>query len=236
MLGLERKASADQIQAAYFQLAKTWHPDRLPPHLHECKASVASVFAKLNEAHRTLADPKKRDSYLQQLGTGGATGEQKVVARFVDAARAYQRAEAAIKRGSLAEAAQILKECVDADSEPPEYPTMLAWVESQLLNPGSGGDGQVDARLYGKQIEALNAVLSDHPDFERAIFFRAELLSKSGQPDRALRDYRRAVKLNPRNIDAKRAVRLHEMRARSGQGEAADPGLLGRFFRRGKGS
>jgi tetratricopeptide (TPR) repeat protein len=239
MLGIDQKASAAQIQAAYFQLAKTWHPDRLPPQLRDQKDLVAKIFAKLNEAHRTLTDPAKRDHYLEQLVTGGSAANRGEVQRFVDAAKSFQLADALCKQGSYAKAAELLKQCVDADSEPPEYPTLLAWVEAQLLDtasPPHTAGGSAEAGPYAEQIAVLTRIIDEHESFERAVFYRAELFKRSGDHDRALRDYRRAAKLNPRNIDAKRELRLHEMRGRTADKPAEDAGLLGRFFGRGKGS
>jgi len=236
MLGVDQKAAAAQIQAAYFQLAKTWHPDRLAPQLQDQKDSVAKIFAKLNEAHRTLTDPAKRDHYLEQLAAGGGNTERAVVERFVGAANSFRRAEVLCKQGSLSEAAELLRKCVDADSEPPEYPALLAWVEAELLGTPSIQQGGAETGPYAEHIATLTRIADKHPSFERAVFYRAELLKRSGDHDRALRDYRRAAQLNPRNVDARRELRLHEMRARKADKPVGDGGLLGRFFGRGKGS
>jgi tetratricopeptide (TPR) repeat protein len=82
-------------------------------------------------------------------------------------------------------------------------------------------------------------VLAKEPEYERALFYRGVLLKRSGLADKALRDFRLAATLNPKNLDAVREVRLHEMRKRSG-GDEPPPGggggigggLLGKLFKR----
>jgi hypothetical protein len=80
---------------------------------------------------------------------------------------------------------------------------------------------------------------------ERAFFWRGMLKKRLGKAESAYNDFRRAVDLNPRNIDAAREVRLHQMRRGQGGSVAPPapmrpspkpapperPSLLGRFFK-----
>src|SRR5262249_2715951 len=59
MLGLESGAAPEEVQKAFFGLAKVWHPDRLPRALAEVKDACSKVFTHLTEAHTTLSDPEK---------------------------------------------------------------------------------------------------------------------------------------------------------------------------------
>jgi len=85
---------------------------------------------------------------------------------------------------------------------------------------------------------SLDAVLLKEPRFERALFYRGSLLKRCGRYDRAIRDFRLAAEINPKNIDAVREVRLYDMRKR-GPGAAptgtqpSEPGgILGKFWKR----
>ena len=84
----------------------------------------------------------------------------------------------------------------------------------------------------------LDGVLTKEPRYERALFYRGMLLKRAGRGDKAIRDFRLAAEINPRNLDAVREVRLHEMRKRSGGGPSEHPrsgpqgGLFGKLFKK----
>lgn len=70
VLGVERKASEDQIKRAYRELAKKYHPDRNPG-----DKSAEEKFKSINEAYEVLKDPQKRKRY-DQLGDSYSTWQQ----------------------------------------------------------------------------------------------------------------------------------------------------------------
>lgn len=57
-LGVERKASADEIKKAFRKLALQFHPDRNPD-----DKSAEERFKEVNEAYAVLSDPEKRKQY-----------------------------------------------------------------------------------------------------------------------------------------------------------------------------
>ena len=63
ILGVERKASQDEIKKTYRKLAMKYHPDKNP---NDTKAE--EKFKEINEAHQVLSDPEKRARY-DQLGS-----------------------------------------------------------------------------------------------------------------------------------------------------------------------
>src|SRR5688572_28034093 len=58
ILGVERKASEDDIRKAYRKLAMQYHPDRNPNN-----KQAEDQFKEINEAYQVLSDPKKRSHY-----------------------------------------------------------------------------------------------------------------------------------------------------------------------------
>jgi curved DNA-binding protein len=69
ILGVDRKASTDEIKKAYRRLAKKYHPD-------VSKEADAEVrFKEVGEAYEVLKDSEKRSSY-DQLGSNWKQGEQ----------------------------------------------------------------------------------------------------------------------------------------------------------------
>src|SRR5579859_7621694 len=67
-LGVDKKASADDIKKAYRKLARKYHPDR-----NDGDKDAEARFKEVSQAHDVLGDPEKRKQYDQ--GTGAfATG------------------------------------------------------------------------------------------------------------------------------------------------------------------
>lgn len=63
ILGVERKATEDDIRKAYRKLAMQYHPDRNPG-----DKQSEERFKEINEAYQVLSDPKKR-AYYDRLGS-----------------------------------------------------------------------------------------------------------------------------------------------------------------------
>jgi len=63
ILGVERKASADDIRTAYRKLAMKYHPDKNPG-----DKKAEDRFKEINEAYQVLSDEQKRARY-DQLGS-----------------------------------------------------------------------------------------------------------------------------------------------------------------------
>lgn len=67
ILGVEKKASKDELKKAFHKLAHKHHPDK--------QGGDASKFKEINEAYQTLSDDKKRSQYDQYGQTfDGAQG------------------------------------------------------------------------------------------------------------------------------------------------------------------
>ncbi len=70
VLGVDRKASADEIAKAFKKLARKYHPDLNPDN-----AEAEDKFKEINEAYEVLKDADKRQRY-DQLGHNWQHGQQ----------------------------------------------------------------------------------------------------------------------------------------------------------------
>lgn len=72
ILGVDKKATPEQIKSAYRKLAMKYHPDR-----NQGDEAAAEKFKEINEANETLSDEQKRAAYdyeLEHPGMGGFGG------------------------------------------------------------------------------------------------------------------------------------------------------------------
>ncbi|MDX6689212.1 MAG: molecular chaperone DnaJ [Solirubrobacteraceae bacterium] len=74
VLGVDRKATADEIKKAYRKLARQYHPDKNPG-----DEKAEARFKQISQAHDVLGDPEKRKDYdralsnpFSQAGRGGS--------------------------------------------------------------------------------------------------------------------------------------------------------------------
>ena len=241
MLDVARDATREQVEASFFALAKAWHPDRVPAELAPVRDACSRVFARMSEAHATLTDDAKRKNYMTLLADGSGSPEmQESVAKVIEAATDFQKAEVCFKRNDLAQAELWCRKATEGDPTQPNYRALLAWLVS--LKPESQSP---ESTL--ESIKVLDAALAVNERAEAAHVWRGLLYKRVGKDDLAMRDFKRAVELNPRNIDAAREVRLFTMRSRSNM-QAVRPadagvsppkpddggksGLLGRLFKK----
>src|SRR4051812_20698955 len=70
ILGVDRKASEDEIRKAFRKLARQYHPD-----VAKDKKTAEEKFKEINEAYEVLSDPEKRKKY-DQLGANWKQGAE----------------------------------------------------------------------------------------------------------------------------------------------------------------
>ncbi len=216
MLAVARDATTEQVRAAFFVLAKIWHPDRLPPALGDSKVACAQVFARMSEAHQTLTDPERRTQYMRLIAEGGASpNEQDAIAQVLDAATNFQKAEVFLRRGDVAQATTHCETALKLDPLQADYLALSVWLEA--MKPANQAP---DATA--KQIATLTKAIALNEKCERAYFYRGMLLKRLEKNDAAISDFKTSSELNPRNVDSVREVRLHNMR--TGKAESPKPG------------
>lgn len=242
ILGIKENATVLEIRDAYFGMAKTFHPDRLAD-MPDLRSKAQAAFARINTAYNELSDDKRRATYVAKLKEAQAKGESKpetsgnqaTIGRAINAALEAQKAEALLKKNELATAENHAKMATLADPEQPTYAALLAWIQAQQRPVPTLEEGKTST-AYDDLIATFDQLLRKEPDFERAVFYRAMLLQRSGHAERAFKDFSRALELNPRNIDAAREVRLYQMRTKNKpeepQPKETGGGIFGKLFKR----
>ncbi len=211
VLGVPADAPVSAIAAAYFQLAKRWHPDRLDAQHADLRDTAMRIFARIGEAHQVLVDADQRKQYDALLANGeGAAEEQEQVHRLVRAATNFQKAQVLLKRNNLGGAEEAARLALADAPDEADHIALVAWLESMK----AGAD--LDALL-----RALNRAAKMEESNLRVRWYRGQVLKRLGRERQAIEDFRMIVERDPRHVDAQRELRLFDMQR--GKKSSSDP-------------
>jgi hypothetical protein len=233
MLGVKESAEGGDVRSKYMTLAKKWHPDRLPAELSELRPWVEEIFHLLTVASDTLRDPTKRMAYQKTVMQGGGTPEsERKLNVVVEAAINYQKVDVLVKRRRYDEAIAICDSAMAVVRKEADYPAMKAWI--LLLR-----DGIDDDEVADEIRSLLRTTFSLNPDHVHGHFTRAHFLKRLGDHDKAHKHFKKVVRLDPKNLEALREVRIGEMRKARGRssappprGDSKRPSIFGKFFKK----
>ena len=230
VLGVSRSATVDEVRAAFVAAARSWHPDKVPPGLEDLRGEFASVFARLEQARATLSDPSLRLRYAGDLAQGKAAPPpgapaDRAAATNAEAALELRKAEALLKKQDTAGAESHARRAVQLAPTVADHQAFL--IALQANKP------DCDLERARGFVAELDRLIARDERCERAFFVRGTLQKRLGRSAEAARDFARAAELNPRNLDAAREVRLHQMRREKESVAKAPPDEgVGGFFRK----
>jgi len=220
MFDLPVGASVEEVKATFPKVAAPWHPDRAPS--PDLIALYEQVFSFYNTAHATLTEKGARGAYEETLGGGGGTpAAQRKVAQVLDTVQDVHRAEIAMKRRDLAEAERLLRSVVATSAEDIGASLLLA----QCLL-------EIDPSRHSDEVIAMMAQLLPATDNQndRAFLYLGMAVKAKGDTRRAHASFKRAMELNPNNLEASRELRLIEMRVQQKRDEKAAEKSIGGMF------
>jgi hypothetical protein len=233
MLGVKESADGNQIRTKYMALAKKWHPDRLPSELSELRPWVDEIFHLFTVASDTLGDTKKRIDYQKTVMQGGGTPEsERKLHVMVEAAINFQKVDVLVKRRRYDEALELCDAAMAVVRKDADYPAMKAWI--LLLRDGVNGEEVAD------EIRSLlRKTFSINSDHVHGHFVRAHFLKRQGDHDKALKHFKKVARLDPKNLEAVREVRIGTMRQSRGRssgppprGNSKRPSIFSKFFKK----
>jgi tetratricopeptide (TPR) repeat protein len=155
---------------------------------------------------------------------GGTRASEQMMRDVLESAMEYQKAEVLIRRRDYSGAMNLLRSALNKNPDESDVNALYAWLV-HLMNPHDEG------APFDDMLRALDRALRNNPRNERAHFYRGTILKRMKRDNEALKHFRAAVDINPRNVDAAREVRIAGMRRDSkpppGSGGA---GILSRLF------
>jgi curved DNA-binding protein CbpA len=210
----------ESIRSSYLRLVKKFHPDVASSVEDEkLRESYLFISTKLRDAFDILTDPEKRTGHLRELGGGPSEEEeQAIVQQALSAELTFQKACILARKRKWEETASLMREVVGHSPDNGEYLALLAWSESNIKSTGAD---------LTEQEAKLRKAVGLAPRSERANYYLAQILKRSGK-DREARTYLESVVgLNPHNIDAKRELRILQMRQEQPSRASSGSGFLG---------
>jgi hypothetical protein len=218
VLGLGREATEAEVKAAYFRLAKLFHPDTLGE-LQDLREEMEAIFSRLGAAFSVLGQPKSRESYeaLLPKPPNFPTHTSRTWAGF-DPAMAPRRPPPSVSGAPL-------------PPVPERSPEDLAWIAEENLKRGEAllGEGKFwdviqvldphvgalvgRARHRGRLVlaqaylhnpkwlhrgeELLRGVVRDDPMNVEAYYLLGTIYKTGGLGTRAASMFRKVLELRP---------------------------------------
>ena len=221
VLGIDDKATAEQVREAYFKQAKRWHSDRFAGMKlgDEAMAMVEELFRRAGEAQKVLVDPEARKSYdfVRERKAKGLPTDVNVI---LEAEALFQKAQLLVRRGQAAGAEPLLRKAVELNKGEAEFWTYFGFA----VYAAKGKEGLAEAR------QALMRGLEMNPKLDVAHEFLGRIARIEGQLQDAQRELKLALEMNPKNRDVERELRFIHMRG--GKGKESDDdkkGISGLF-------
>lgn len=120
----------------------------------------------------------------------------------LDPYRLFKKAKLKLMTGKLDEAEDLVQQAVDSAPDEPEFRATLAWIQAEILGPPGDLAENETSDHYDAQIALLDEACAQDESYAKALFYRAELLRRSGHRERALADYTRVMELDPHSDEA----------------------------------
>lgn len=206
ILGVDSKASTNDIKKAYFRLAKLYHPDKFRGDEYKnLRKDIDEIFNKISQAHKVLTSVSKRTEYERSMTT--PKEDQETIQKFTRIRNAELRfieGKAAFQRGKFDEAMEALKWAIELNPEESEYHRLMGQVYMSKYLPSQPEFQKADEFLR-KSIQ----LRSNDPE---NYFHYGQYQKRIGDVNGAYGSFKKACEMRPNYHEAMREIRLFEMR------------------------
>jgi tetratricopeptide (TPR) repeat protein len=198
ILGVKRNADRETIKRAYFGLAKEFHPDR---HFGSASAEVRQlaqqIYDLVSTAHDTLTDPAERARYVKDLDAGLKKNMNEDVGKILAAEGKFQRGEEHMRQRQFGEAHRAFSEAIALYADEGEFHAWLGWSHFQLHPEDTES-----------AVASIERAVSLNPKLDKSYLFLGYIFKATGRPDKAERQFEKAIQCNPDCTEALRELRL----------------------------
>jgi len=193
ILQVSADSSASEVKAAYFKLARKYHPDLFSRNLStEIKNKIDDIFDKITKSYHTLSDDNKRQDYNKKLDSP-TKGSKKDLEKRAEVK--FRQGKTLFNQARYKEAQVLLEEAVRLSQNKGNYFLLLAMAQSRM-------------RLYTRNaVENFKKAIKLQPWVPEAYFGLGMLYKQEGMPTLASNQFKKALNVDP---DYKAAIKeLH---------------------------
>lgn len=198
VLGVKTTAAPPEIKTAFLTLAQEYHPDK---HFSSASAEVKEVAQQLydliSRAHDTLIDSTLRQQYELELENGPARAEDENIGSILAAEGKFQRGEELMRQRNFSEAHRFFCEAVKLYEHEGEFYAHVGW---SLF--------QADPTRAEEAERAIEQAVALSPKLDKSYLFLGYIHKATGRPDKAEKQFERALQCNPDCTEALRELRL----------------------------
>jgi tetratricopeptide (TPR) repeat protein len=219
LFGLTSQAfSFSALKEAYFAKTRQYAPEKfmtLAGHLQAMAQEILAVYANAYSTLSTVVAKERYDELLNADRTLGLDGRQD---NALQAKIQFQSGGVFLEMGEYENAEKALQEAYTLEPDNPRHAALLAW--ALYRNPANRSSRATQERARTLLTRSLQAEKT-----AEAYAFRGMILLDEGREGLAEGEFHKALKLNPREMNARRGLnQIAEKR------EGEKKGLLRKIF------
>jgi CheY-like chemotaxis protein len=219
ILGVDDSATEEQLRAAFEKRAAHLHPDHHRRSGEAIAHLAGEVFAQLNQAYQTLADPRRRSEYVLNQRKDERDAERlKQSERALEAEGHFQEGQRLLAQRAYERALEAFGSALQLYPDAGEYHSHYGWT-LHLCHPD-------EPDIASEAIEHVRRGIKLAGQRETSYLFMGRLCKVVGRVELAEKMFARAVQLEPGCVEALRELRLINLRRYKSKG------LIGRLLRR----
>ncbi len=205
ILGLSRDAAQGEIRKAYVTLTRRYHPDNIQQVFStEVIREFEKASAAVNEAYSVLKDPEKQAAFMKLL-------DDPIIKGDINRAEMRKRASLDSEQGFVYFHRQNYPMAIK------HFRRALAIFPFEVMNLARLGwaifnNREAEGDRVAEAMDTINRGLSIQPDNDLANHYMAKILIAQKRDREAEPYLEKAVQANPNNHEARRDLKLVQMR------------------------